>query len=110
MRLTLARYGFPPSGESAFLCLDPGVEGEGRFIRLLSVKDPFDCCEGVSKGDKEVRLVSKVDLSLVIIGADGARHEFNSVAPPLARSSPYPTWPPRSVMAITITNRQAEDI
>ena len=78
--LMLTRYGFLQRSESAFLGFAAGVEAEGRFIRLLSVKEPFDYCEGMVNGHKAVHQIFRVSFSFVMIERDGSRREIESVA------------------------------
>lgn len=78
--LILPRYGFPPSGENAFIRLDAGATTECRFMDLLSVEGPFDYCEGQIEGKRVLRALETANLSFVIVGPDGKRHEIETVA------------------------------
>jgi hypothetical protein len=77
--LVLPRYGFPPSGENAFLCLAAREAGECRFVQLRSLDGPFDYCEGQIEGERVLRPLETADLSLVVVDPNGVRHKIETV-------------------------------
>lgn len=77
--LDVARYGFVPSSESAFVQLHLPEGGRCRFMRLVSLERPFDHCEGVAEGESRVVALGQAELSFVVLGTGGERRGIGVV-------------------------------